>query len=77
MEQVILNTPKLRWSIMQRGYWVHGVSNLRDFIPAAEPFTMDGRVEQITCPILLTAAENDPLGAGAQASSMHCAVQKR
>ncbi len=67
MEQVIMNTPKLRWSIMQRGYWVHGVSTLRDFLRAAEPFTMDGRAEQITCPTLLTAAENDPLAAGAQA----------
>jgi alpha-beta hydrolase superfamily lysophospholipase len=65
MEQV--STPKLRWSVIQRGYWVHGVSNLRDFLRVAEQFTMDGRVEQITCPTLLTAAENDPLGAGAQA----------
>jgi pimeloyl-ACP methyl ester carboxylesterase len=67
MEQVIVNTPKLRWSIIQRGYWVHGVSSLRGFLRVAEPFTMDGRAEQITCPTLLTAAENDPLSAGARA----------
>jgi alpha-beta hydrolase superfamily lysophospholipase len=67
MEQVIVNTPKLSWSIIKRGYWVHGVSNLRDFLRVAEPFTMDGRAEQIRCPILLTTAENDPLAAGAQA----------
>jgi hypothetical protein len=40
--------------------------NLRDFLRAAEPFTMDGRAELIRCPTLLTFAENDPLGAGAQ-----------
>jgi len=67
MEQVIVSTPKLRWRVIQRGYWVHGVSNLRDFLRVAEPFTMDGRAEQITCPTLLTTAENDPLAAGAQA----------
>jgi alpha-beta hydrolase superfamily lysophospholipase len=67
MEQVIVNTPKLRWSIIQRGYWVHGVSSLRDFLRVAKPFTMDGRAERITCPTLLTTAENDSLAAGAQA----------
>ena len=57
----------MRWSIVQRGFWVHGVDNLRDFLRAAELFTMDGRAELIRCPTLLTWAENDPLAAGAQA----------
>jgi hypothetical protein len=57
----------MRWSIVQRGFWVHGVDNLRDFFRSAEPFTLDGRAELIRCPTLLTAAENDPLATGAQA----------
>ena len=67
MWQVVVEDRKMRWTIVQRGFWVHGVDNLRDFLRAAEPFTMDGRAELIRCPTLLTAAENDPLAAGAQA----------
>ena len=67
MWQVVDGDRKMRWSIVQRGFWVHGVDNLRDFLASAEPFTMDGRAELIRCPTLLTAAENDPLAAGAQA----------
>jgi len=57
----------LYWKVMQRGFWVHGVDNLRDFFAAAELFTMDGRAELIRCPALLTMAEGDRLGAGAPA----------
>jgi alpha-beta hydrolase superfamily lysophospholipase len=67
MQQVVMGDRKMRWTIVQRGFWVHGVDNLRDFLRATEPFTMDGRAELIRCPTLLTSAENDPLGAGAQA----------
>jgi dienelactone hydrolase len=65
--QVIAEDRKMRWSIVQRGFWAHGVDNLRDFFRSAEPFTLDGRAELIRCPTLLTAAENDPLATGAQA----------
>lgn len=39
-----------------------------------EHYTLEGRAESIRCPTLLTAAENDPLGAGAQAvfDSLRC-----
>jgi alpha-beta hydrolase superfamily lysophospholipase len=53
------------WKIVQRGFWVHGVDNLRDYLISAEQFTMDGRAELIRCPTLLTMAENDSLGAKA------------
>jgi hypothetical protein len=42
MWQVVVEDRKMRWTIVQRGFWVHGVDNLRDFLRAAEPFTMDG-----------------------------------
>jgi pimeloyl-ACP methyl ester carboxylesterase len=54
-----------KWKIVQRGFWVHGVDNLRDYLRSAEQFTMDGRAELIRCPTLVTMAEHDSLGAKA------------
>lgn len=58
---------RLRWSVVQRGFWVHGVTDFGGFLRSIEPFTLAGRVERITCPTLLTCAENDPLAAGVPA----------
>jgi len=66
LDQMIAANRSLYWSIVQRGYWVHGVNNLRDYLKSAELFTMDGRAELITCPTLLTAAENDTRSGSAQ-----------
>ena len=65
--QAVAADRKLRWSIVQRGFWVHGVDNLRDYLRSAEQFTMERRAELIRCPTLITLAEDDPLSAGAQA----------
>ena len=67
LEQTICNNRKLRWSVVQRGFWVHGVGDLRAYLHSVEQFTMVGRAELIRCPTLLTLAENDPLAANAQA----------
>lgn len=67
MWQAVTQDRKLRWNIVQRGFWVHGVDNLRDYLRSVEQFTMQGRIEQIRCPTLVTLAEDDPLSAGAQA----------
>ena len=74
MERFVSGNPALRWKVMQRGYWVHGVDNFRDFLRAAEPFTMDGRAELIHGSTLLTMAEKDGLGANAPAflEALHC-----
>jgi dienelactone hydrolase len=71
---LVEGNPGLHWKIVQRGFWVHGVDNLRDYLRAAEQFTMDGRAERIRCPTLLTRAERDPLAAGTQAffDKLHC-----
>jgi pimeloyl-ACP methyl ester carboxylesterase len=55
----------LSWKVVQRGFWVHGVDNLRDYLRSAEQFTMDERAELIRCPTLVTMAENDSLSAKA------------
>ncbi|MDQ8730253.1 alpha/beta hydrolase [Bradyrhizobium sp. LHD-71] len=67
MQKIIDSEPKLRWAIVQRGFWVHGVDNLRDYFRAAADFTLEGWVEKIRCPTLFTAAENDPLASGTEA----------
>lgn len=58
---------ELNWKVVQRGFWVHGVGNLRDYLASTELFTMEGRAELIQCPTLITQAENDVLAAGAGA----------
>jgi len=60
-------SPRMHWSIVQRGFWVHGVTSLEGYLAAALQFTLEGRVGMIRCPTLLTTAENDPLSQGAQA----------
>jgi pimeloyl-ACP methyl ester carboxylesterase len=77
LEAFIANDPKLHWSVMKRGYWVHGVNNLRDYFAEAEKFTLDGRIESIRCPTLITAAENDRLSHSAAAlfESLKCPKQ--
>lgn len=58
---------KLRWVIVQRGFWVLGVDSFSAFVAAAETYTLEGRLGGVGCPTLLTAAENDPLARGAEA----------
>lgn len=67
MRQFVVGDRMLRWSIVQRGLWVHGVPTLRDYLRTAEAFTLDGRIERIRCPTLVTLAEDDPLTRGTQA----------
>jgi len=64
-DKVIAGDRALRWSIVQRGFWVHGVGTLRDYLRSVETFTLDGLVDRIACPTLVTMAEHDSLSAGA------------
>jgi pimeloyl-ACP methyl ester carboxylesterase len=56
-----------RWTIQQRGFWVHGVRTLPDYLRVAAQFTLAGRVDRIDCPTLLCAAQDDPLSSTATA----------
>lgn len=67
MEAFIHGNRQLNWKVVQRGYWVHGVNDLRSYLASTELFTMRGRAELIRCPTLITQAENDALSAGAEA----------
>ncbi len=55
-----------RWAIEQRGFHVHGVETLAEYLRAITPFTIEDRLAQITCPAALTAAEDDPLARTAE-----------
>ena len=65
---------QLNWKVVQRGFWVHGVDNLRAYLSSAELFTMTGYAELIQCPTLITQPENDALavGAGAFFEALRC-----
>jgi pimeloyl-ACP methyl ester carboxylesterase len=54
-----------RWAVEQRGFWVHGVSTLGEYLKATDPFTLEGRLDAISCPTALTAAGTDPLARSA------------
>ena len=56
-----------RWTLERRGFWVHGVHTLPDYIRAAAEFTLVGNVDRIECPTLLCAAQDDPLSSTATA----------
>lgn len=67
LEQATRLNPRLHWTLMQRGLWVHGVSSLGAYAQAAMAMTLEGRVASIRCPVLLTCAEEDHLSQGAPA----------
>ena len=73
LQRTIDNNRVLRWSIVRRGYWVHGADSLRGFLQSIETFDMRDRIAQIRCPTLVTCAEGDPLAQGAE--SFHAALK--
>lgn len=66
MDRVIQASRDLRWKIVQRGFWANGATDLREYLRLIEGFTLEGRIEQIKCPVLLTQAENDVLAGDTQ-----------
>ena len=65
--QALTADPGMRWKVVQRAFWVHGVDTLQQYLATALTFTLDGRTDGIRCPTLLTMAENDRLAEGAPA----------
>lgn len=60
---VIERNPSLRWTIIQRGFWTHGVNSFAQYMKEAAKFTLTDHVKNIRCPVLVTQAEADPIGA--------------
>lgn len=69
---VVEGNRKLRWSIIQRGFWVNGVNDLRSFLARSAAYRIDD-VDAIRCPVLLTMAEGDPIASAvpAFAAALH------
>lgn len=65
LTDMILADRTLTWRLVKRGFWVHGVEDLQGYVKAAAEFTLDGRAQDIRCPLLGTAAEHDSLATGA------------
>ncbi len=65
LSQMIAGNPQMHWSFEQRGFWVNGVADLREYLRSIVPYTLEGRTQAIACPTLLTMAELDPLGKSA------------
>jgi len=65
LDQVIDGDRSMRWTMKQRGFWVHGVSDVAGYLRATADFTLAGRLAQVSCPTLVLAAESDPLSGSA------------
>ncbi|QIM49426.1 alpha/beta fold hydrolase [Pusillimonas sp. DMV24BSW_D] len=63
--QAIEHNPALKWTLVQRGFWVHGVSSFTEYVKALAEFTVSDCVHQIQCPAFITQAENDPIAGAA------------
>jgi pimeloyl-ACP methyl ester carboxylesterase len=57
----ILSDASLRWAVVQRAFWVHGVESLADYLRIAKDYELSSVVDRIRCPTLVTQAENDPV----------------
>jgi pimeloyl-ACP methyl ester carboxylesterase len=58
-------SPVLRWKVVQRAFWVHGINSLADYLAIARDYTNHDAVKSIRCPVFLAWEENDPLAASA------------
>jgi dienelactone hydrolase len=64
----------MRWKIIQRGFWVHGVKSLYDLVRELNRFEISNVADRISCPTLLTMVEGDPVSAKAETlrSALKC-----
>jgi alpha-beta hydrolase superfamily lysophospholipase len=67
MDDMLRRDRRLHWNVMRRGYWTHGVSDLRAYLASVQRFTLADYIGRIRCPVLVTRASADPLAAGAEA----------
>jgi pimeloyl-ACP methyl ester carboxylesterase len=58
--------PVLRWRLIQRGLWVHGLSSLGEYVVEMGRYTISDVAGKISCPTLITLADGDPIAAGAE-----------
>jgi pimeloyl-ACP methyl ester carboxylesterase len=57
--------PLVRWRVVQRGLWVHGKDTVFDYFADLCGYELSPVAHRIAAPTLVTAAEGDPIAAGA------------
>lgn len=62
VEKFIEAVPSMRWRIMQRAYWVHGVSSMAQYAKVALEFSVEERLALIKTPVFISLAEGDGPG---------------
>ncbi len=55
--------PFLSWALLQRGLWVNGVDTLHDYFVFTLDYKLSTVADRISCPTLLTLAEEDFIAA--------------
>jgi pimeloyl-ACP methyl ester carboxylesterase len=68
MEAGIGQNQQFHWIFIQRGLWVNGAPDLRDWLKTIAPFTLEGVSDAIHCPVLGTFADQDVLALRAQST---------
>jgi alpha-beta hydrolase superfamily lysophospholipase len=64
---VVSGNPSMQWKIVNRGFWTNGASDLSSWVAEMFKWKLDAAtVAQITCPMLVTAAESDEASSNAQ-----------
>mgnify|MGYP001398691296 CR=1 FL=1 len=61
----IESSPVMRWKVVQRAFWVHGIESLADYLAIAREFDNQQAARSIRCPVFLAWEENDDLAATA------------
>ena len=67
LEAAVASSPRGKWGLYKRGFWVNGADDFAGWLKAVAPFSMEGRYESIECPTLVSYGETDALGRGAPA----------
>lgn len=57
--------PMLRWSLVQRGFWVNGVSTMYEYAVDFSRYEISPYIANLACPAFITQAEDDPVAAQA------------
>ncbi|MFG2196008.1 alpha/beta hydrolase family protein [Streptomyces sp. NPDC048639] len=63
---VLEENPVLRWKLVQRGLWVHGLETLGQYVVEMGRFRLSDVVDGISCPTLVASAEGDAGISGAE-----------
>ncbi|MFD5426007.1 alpha/beta hydrolase family protein [Streptomyces sp. NPDC127084] len=62
----VADDPVMRWRLVQRALWVHGLDSLGEYVIEMDRYRLSGVAGRITCPTLVVANDDDPLAAQAE-----------